>query len=64
MMKDPILEEIYEARRQILEECDHNVERLIARLESADYEGTGERVTPEDVRKLSDRPKTAPSELL
>ncbi|MCB9784151.1 MAG: hypothetical protein H6751_14400 [Candidatus Omnitrophica bacterium] len=49
-MKDPILEEIYEFRRQISEECGHDIERLIERLKTPKHEAIGQRVTPEDVR--------------
>ncbi|MCB9768589.1 MAG: hypothetical protein H6752_10365 [Candidatus Omnitrophica bacterium] len=61
-MKDPILEEIYEARRQISEECGHDIERLIERLKTPKHEAIGQRVTPEDVRKLSNRSKSIPTE--
>ena len=61
-MKDPILEEIHEARRQIGEECGHDIEQLIEPLKIPQHEGVGRRVSPEDVRKLSDRSKSISTE--
>ena len=32
MIKDPIVEEVHQARRQIMAECDNDLQKLVKRL--------------------------------
>jgi len=57
-MKNPIIDEIYEARRQILEECDNDLDRFIDRLKTADHESPRKHVTLEEVRERARRSKS------
>ncbi|MCB9766842.1 MAG: hypothetical protein H6752_01510 [Candidatus Omnitrophica bacterium] len=59
-MKDLIIDEIYEARRQILEECDNDLDRFIEKLKTADRESPRKHVNLEEVReraKISKSPR-------
>ncbi len=38
MLKDPIVEEIHQVRKQMLAECDGDLERLLARLREREAE--------------------------
>ena len=51
MIDDPIVEEIRETRRQILHECQGDLERLIARLKAAEQKDQNRLVTADQVRK-------------
>ncbi len=51
MRDDPIVKEIHETRRRILEECHGDLEELIARLKAAEQQDEDRLVTMEDVQK-------------
>ncbi len=59
MMDDPIVREIHETRRRILEECDGDLERLIARLKAAEQKDKDRLVTMDEVQKRASAPKAA-----
>jgi hypothetical protein len=59
MIEDPIVKEIHETRRRILEECDGDLERLIARLKAAEQKDKDRLVTMEEVQNRARTPKTA-----
>lgn len=60
-MTDPILDEIYEARRRILEECGDDLEAYLDKLRTADQTRGGRRVTVEEVRERTRRSTVAPN---
>jgi hypothetical protein len=51
MIDDPLVREIHETRRRILEECDGDLGKLIARLKAAEAEDKDRLVTIEEVQK-------------
>ena len=57
MTDDPIVREIHETRRRMLEECDGDVEKLIARLKAAEAEDEDRLVTIEEVQTRAGTPK-------
>jgi hypothetical protein len=59
MIDDPIVKEIHETRRRILEECHGDLEELIARLKAAEQEDKDRLVTIEEVQKRARRRKAA-----
>ena len=57
MIDDPIVREIHETRRRIMEECGGDVERLIAMLKAGDEQHKDRLVTMEEVqRRAGSRP--------
>ena len=57
MTDDPIVKEIHETRRRILEECGGDVEGLIAHLKAAEQQDKDRLVTMEEVQKRAATPK-------
>jgi hypothetical protein len=51
MIDDPIVKEIHEIRRRIMEECGGTVEGLIAHLKAAEEQDKDRLVTMEDLQK-------------
>jgi hypothetical protein len=51
MIDDPIVKEIHETRRRIMEECGGTVEGLIAHLKAAEQQDKDRLVTMEEVQK-------------
>jgi len=51
MMDDPILEEIYQARQRLLEECNGDLKVLLERLRAAEAEHRHRVVSAADLRK-------------
>ncbi len=58
-MEDPIVEEVHEVRRRILEECGGELDGLIQRLKTAESKDKDRLVTIEDVQKRAHTPKPA-----
>jgi len=56
-MDDPIVKEIHETRRRIFQECGGDVERLIARLRTAESKDKDRLVTMDEVQKRARTPK-------
>jgi hypothetical protein len=50
-MNDPIVDEVRETRRRILEECGGDLNRLIDRLKAAEVQDKSRLVTLDDVQK-------------
>jgi hypothetical protein len=48
-MTDPIIEELYQAREKILEECDGDLDKLFERYRSAEESHPDRLVTAEDL---------------
>ena len=48
-MTDPIIEEIYQAREKILEECDGDLDKLFARYRHAEKNHPERLVSAEDL---------------
>ncbi len=59
MIDDPIVKEIHETRRRILEQCNGDLERLIARLKAAEQKDKNRLVTMDEVQKRASSPKAA-----
>ena len=51
MIRDPIVEEVYEARRKILEECGWDLGRLLDRLKAEEAKDADRLVGPEEFRR-------------
>ena len=51
MKNDPIVEEVRETRRRIYDECEGDLEKLIARLRAAESMDKGRLVTLEEVQR-------------
>ena len=51
MIDDPIIEEIYQARQRIMEECQGDLKRLIDRLKATEIQHPYRLVRIEDLRK-------------
>ena len=51
MIDDPIVKEIHETRRRILDECHGDLEELIARLKAAEQQDKDRLVTMEEVQR-------------
>ena len=60
-MDDPIVAEVHEARRRIWDECNHDLEQLIARLGAAELQHPERLVTVEQVRERALRENVASS---
>lgn len=56
-MKDPIVEEVYEARDQLMKECGGSLKELIKRIRAKESEHPELMVTPEEVLALKGQPK-------
>ncbi len=56
MIDDPIVKEIHETRRRIMEECGGDLERLIAHLKAAEQQDKDRLVTMEEVQKRAATP--------
>ena len=56
-MKDPIVEEVYEARAQLMRECGGSLKELIKRIRARESEHPELMVTPEEVRARKRQPK-------
>ena len=50
-MNDPVVEEVRAVRERILAECEGDLDRMIARLKSAESNASDKRVTFEEVQK-------------
>jgi hypothetical protein len=61
-MSDSIVEEVHESRRRILEQCDGDLDRLIARLKEGDRGHPERLVTLEQVQKRARLPKATRSQ--
>ncbi len=59
MIDDPIVREIHETRRRIMEECGGDVERLIAYLKAAEVQDKDRLVTMEEVQNRAGKRPTA-----
>lgn len=59
MIEDPIVNEVHRTRQRIFAECGEQLDRLIARLKAADSRDKERLVTPEDVKKRSQSPRTS-----
>jgi hypothetical protein len=57
MMNDPIVEEIRETRRRIWEECNEDLDQLIARLKRGESMHKDRLVTLEQLEKRLTTPK-------
>ena len=55
-MDDPIVQEIHQTRRRILQQCNGDLERFIARLKAAESKDKDRLVTVEDVQKRARTP--------
>ena len=53
VIDDPIVEEVYQARRKILDECNGDLGKWIERLKAAEAQHQDRVVTLEAVRKRS-----------
>ncbi len=53
MIKDPIVEEVHQARREIMAECDNDLQKLVKRLRRR-QQASGRRI----VRPAKRPPKT------
>jgi hypothetical protein len=51
VINDPIIDEVRETRRLILEECGGDLNRLIDRLKAAEVQDKSRLVTLDDVQK-------------
>jgi len=51
MINDPIVDEVRETRRRILEECGGDLNRLIDRLKAAEVQDKSRLVTLDHVQK-------------
>ncbi len=58
MIDDPIVKEIHETRRRILDECNDDIEQLIARLKAAEQQDKRRLVAMEEVQRRACTPKT------
>ena len=59
MMDDPIVKEIHETRRRIMEECGGDLEQFIAHLKAGEQQDKDRLVTMEEVQKRACTPKAA-----
>jgi succinate dehydrogenase flavin-adding protein (antitoxin of CptAB toxin-antitoxin module) len=50
MIDDPIVEDVYQARQRILDQCDGDLTRWIERLKAAEWQHRNQVVTLEEVR--------------
>ena len=55
MINDPIVEEVYEARQKILDECDGDLKKWMERLRAAEAQHPERIVTLEAVREKARR---------
>ncbi|HUY31265.1 MAG TPA: hypothetical protein VMV69_00685 [Pirellulales bacterium] len=55
MNRDPIVDEVRQARQQILDDCGGDLETLLDRLKAAETQDRGRLVSTESVRKQSGR---------
>jgi hypothetical protein len=56
MMDDPIVGEVHETRRRIVNECGGDVERLIERMKAAEVKDADRLVSVEEVEQRRDAP--------
>jgi len=49
-MDDPIVQEVHEIRRRILEQCNGDLDRLIERIKAAESKDRDRLVTMEEVQ--------------
>lgn len=65
MIDDPIVEDVYQARRRILDQCDNDLGKWIERLKAAEAQHQDRLVTVGTVRErrrlTPDRPLTESS---
>ncbi|HBO42966.1 MAG TPA: hypothetical protein DD670_03335 [Planctomycetaceae bacterium] len=57
MTNDPIVAEVRKTRQQIMDECEGNVGRLIARLKAGDFKNKDRLVSIEQVQKQARTPR-------
>lgn len=55
MIDDPIVEDVYQARQRILDECDGDLAKWIERLKATEAQHQNRVVTLENVREKSGR---------
>ena len=51
MIRDPIVDEVREARQKIMTECDSSLEKLLDRLKSAEAQDSHRVVSMQSIRK-------------
>ena len=51
MIDDPIVKEIHETRRRIMEECGGDLDQLIARLKAGEQQHKDRLLTMDEVQK-------------
>ena len=57
MIDDPIVEDVYRARQEILDQCGGDLWKWLERLKAAEGQHPNQVVTLEDVRKRCERAK-------
>ena len=55
MINDPIVEEVYQARQKIMDECDGDLKKWMERLRAAEAQHPDRIVTLEAVREKARR---------
>ena len=59
MITDPIIEEVYQARQKLLEECEGDLEALLERLKAAEAQDRHRVVTRTDIKPPQQRTQSA-----
>jgi len=60
MINDPIIEEIYQVRQQLLAACQGDLKIFLERLQAAEAQHRHRIVSPEDVRRQREDKAMAP----
>jgi hypothetical protein len=60
MIDDPIIEEIYQARQKIMQECHGDLKKLMEHLKAAEAQHPHRMVSPQDFQKKRAHEKAAP----
>ncbi len=59
MYVDPIVEEIHQIRAKLFAECNHDLDRYLARMKASEAEHPERLVTLEEVRARAERSKAS-----